>query len=410
LTLRGLPGYSATVLSRTTLVTLVLLWTGAAFAQPTAAQPGPAAGSTAGTAAEHYGQGRSCYARGDFEGAIEAFRAVLKSGPHPAALFSIARCYENLGRPGPALSAYKEALTIEQDPAQRRNIEQRITALRARPVKVFVSSRPSGAAVTVDGRARPEAGRTPLVAHLTPGEHVLIVRLDRHHLATRRVVPEVGKELTVELPLEPLPIQATPRPCPKAAPGPAPLIDPDRLKLHLSALGATYITSGRPFAAGTGAQLHASFRRWLFGAYVEYLSMAVKAITPTPGAKQAWDRNSPGSLLALAEGGYMISLTTAYLYAAAGVGLYYERQKFSGWEDRDPAPDERIEQTKADLGFAWSVGGGVGAKITSWLSVGACVRFGVVHGERTNNDDPDDLESSNAAPYTTFSILLTVHP
>lgn len=392
----------------TTLVLVLALF----LAAPAAAQPDAVKATDDKAAATHYASGKALYARGDFEGAIKAFTAVQRIKPHAGALFSIARCQENLGRPGEALAAYRQALVAEQEPARRRNIERRINAIKTRPVKVFISSRPSGASVSVDGRAEPAAGTTPLVVRLIPGEHVLLVRLKGHHLAAQRVEAQVGKELTTEVTLQALPKPpAPPTPCPAPPPPPKRLIEQEQLQLHISALGSTFITSSRPFAAGIGAQIHGSYRRWVFGVFVEYLLAATKTLTPDPSDTKAWDRNAPGGMLALFEGGYLYSLSSAYLYAVGGAGFFFERQKFAGWERRPSEPtDKRIDHVASDVGFAWSVGGGVGAQVTSWFSVGATIRFGMVHGERTDKNDPDELEDASTAPFTTFAVMLTLHP
>jgi tetratricopeptide (TPR) repeat protein len=374
------------------LITLaaLVLWASTASGQPDA----------------HYARGQALYKKGQFQAAIEAFEEVQRTAPHPAALFSIARCHENLGRPDRALEFYRRALAIEKDPARRRNIEQRMEAIRSRPVRVFISTRPSGATVTIDGRARPEPGTTPLTARLVPGEHVLIARLEGHDLAARRVVVELGKEQPVELALEPRPKVTPPRPCPEPRSAPRParaLPDDGGLHLMLSAVASTIITSSRQFAAGPGLLARGRYGRMLLGMRLEYPLRMITKIAVKDGDNR-WESNSAGGLIATAEGGYLIPLRTAYAYLVAGAGLVYDTQRFRG-EDQDGD----IEHVEGDALFIWSIGGGIEAMVTGWLSIGASARLGFQHGERVADHDPTELEEGTATPYAAFAAVLTLH-
>lgn len=355
-------------------------------------------------AAERFERGRTLYTQGRYREAIRAFEAAHRAAPHAAQLFSVARCHESLGDAERALAFYQRALAGARDPALRSSIERRMEALRSRPVKVFVSSRPNGAGVTVDGRARPEPSKTPAVISLRPGEHVLLLRLEGHRLAARRVVVGVAKEQPVEVRLKPLPGPG--RPC---SPAPAPAFRAEKKTLvNLSALGAALITGGRPFMAGPGARALVGLRRFLLGGSVQYLAMATKSLTPQSGGGKEYDRNAAGALLALADAGYMIPFRTSYVYGTLGLGIFYEQHKFTGW-DRSTTPVESIRRVEDDVAFAWSLGGGIEAAVTTWLSLGANVRFGVIHGERTDDSDPDKHEEGTAAPFTTFAAVVTFH-
>jgi tetratricopeptide (TPR) repeat protein len=58
-------------------------------------------------------QGQAALARGDANGAIDAFEAALASDPKNVAAFSgIAQGYEKLGLPGKAVKYYREALAL----------------------------------------------------------------------------------------------------------------------------------------------------------------------------------------------------------------------------------------------------------------------------------------------------------
>lgn len=76
-------------------------------------------------------QGEAALARGDANGAIDAFEAALASDPKNVAAFSgIARGYEKLGLPGKAVKYYREALAL--NPSDINALEGQGKALIAR--------------------------------------------------------------------------------------------------------------------------------------------------------------------------------------------------------------------------------------------------------------------------------------
>lgn len=78
--------------------------------------------------------GRSALARGDANGAIDAFEAALASDPKNVAAFSgIAAAYEKLGLPGRAVKYYREALAL--NPSDLPALEGQGKALIARGAK-----------------------------------------------------------------------------------------------------------------------------------------------------------------------------------------------------------------------------------------------------------------------------------
>ena len=153
-------------------------------------------------AAEAFKKAEALYAEGNFRASIKLFTRAHGLMPHATTLFSIARCHENLGQAAQALAFYRKTLEANPAPALRTDVQRRLRRLQAHPVKIFVSSKPSGASVTVDGREAAEAKVTPTVVALAPGEHVLLLRLKGHQLTARRVVVETGKEHAVEVKLD----------------------------------------------------------------------------------------------------------------------------------------------------------------------------------------------------------------
>lgn len=343
-------------------------------------------------AAVHFKKGEAQYNKGEFTRAIAEFTRAHELSPHPTCLFNIARSHENLGNYPQALDFYRQALALTAAPVDRIDIERRIRNIESRPVKVFVSSRPPGAAVSVDGRREPEPGLTPLVLKLAPGEHLLVFRLAGHHLATRRVEVEMEKELPVEAKLEALPgpCPPPPPPCPDCpAPRPCPrleLADLGRLGLHFSLMGAFYISPNRPFAGGPGVQIHATWRRIVMGAQLTGFPVGeeqqdITIHSSDPDSRDTFNKVLYQSLIAQLEGGYSFPFRTSYIYTTLGLGAFIDQITYSKGKTTRSVPARA---------FTWSVGGGLEAMVTRWLSVGVALRVGAIHGERANEEAADE--------------------
>jgi hypothetical protein len=373
-------------------------------AQPDKAQPDKARPNKAPTkralrqAAKHFDQGQKHYGAGRYAEAIKAFTEAHRLAPHHSALFNLARCYENLGDRARAIEHYRKALALATDPSKRADIEFRIRRLRSRPVKVFVSSRPSGAAVTVDGRASAEGQPTPAVVTLPPGEHVLLLRKEGHHLAARRIVVQMDRDLTVDVKLRPLPAPCAPAPPPCPEPLPCPetptLTDLENLHIHTSVGGAFGFTTERPVASGPVIQIHGTFHRIVFGGHFTGFPMGEEQLSEHPAGKEITDSKATFRwLMGQVEGGYALPFRNWYAYATVGLGVSADRITFSG--TRTNGEDERL--VKEQAAFVWSIGGGADAMVTRWLSIGAAFRFGVIHGDRV--DKSGVIDDQHHFPY-----------
>ena len=376
--------------------------------------PGAAAAQANDEAAKHFDRGQALYKKGDFKEAIKAYQAANAIAPHPAALFNIARCHVNLGHPEKALKYYKMALHNTADPTSRADIEQRIKRLQSRPVKVFVSSKPSGAAVTVDGAGAPARGGTPLVLNLRPGEHVLLVRKDGYKLATRRVVVQVGKELAVEVALDKVAAPCPPKPPPCKECQPCPefrLVEMDPIHMHLSLMGVFGITLDRPLAGGPGVQIFLTYKRLMFAMNFIYLPIGEENIsTISMQSGYDYDKVTMRWLMAQVEAGYVFPFKTWYLYTTGGIGLSSDQVVARGEKKDDKTLKDTI--AKDNLGFAWSLGAGLEAMATDWFSFGIAARFGMIHGKRASRDDPMNSKGeteSSTHPYGTFWGTVTFH-
>jgi hypothetical protein len=365
---------------------------------PAAAQAGPTPRQQK-EAAARFDRGQALYKEGRFAEAIAEFEAANQLAPHPSSQFNIARCHENLGNWGKALEAYQKLEKVTDDPARRLFIQQRIQRLTSRPVKVFVHSEPGGASITVGGRKQPE-GKTPTVVQLVPGEHVLLLRLEGYQVAARRVAVEMDQEQVVQVVLEPLPRAEPPPPTPCAKPAPCPrldLTDPRNLHFHLAALGAVGWIYDLPTGTGLGGQLRGSAKNLVFGAHFLWLFTGEE-----PPIANTYDSIRLRWLLFQAEGGWVFAFPSFYLTTTVGLGLATERLVYKG--------GTITEDVREEFGFAWSLGGGIEAMATRWLSLGVAARFGLVHGYRpVDRRDRESGHEFRHYPYGTLWASATFH-
>ena len=381
--------------------------------------PAAATAQSNDEAAKHFDRGQALYKKGEFKEAIKAYEAANAIAPHPAALFNVARCHVNLGHPEQALKYYKMALHNTSDLTSRADIEQRIKRLQSRPVKVFVSSRPSGANVTVDGAGKPTRGVTPLVLNLRPGEHVLLVRKDGHKLAARRLVVQVGKELAVEVALLKVAeaCRPMPPPCVKCRKCPEfKLVEMEPIHMHLSLMGVFGLTLDRPLAGGPGLQIFLTYKRMIFATHFLYLPIGDENIPSfdvgPENDKTTYSEVTMRWLLMQIEAGYVFPFNTWYLYTTGGFGLNSDQVVARG--TKKGVNNEILKDTiaKDNLGFAWSVGAGLEAMATDWFSFGIAARFGLIHGKRVSRSDPMNTKgetTSTTSPYGTFWGTVTFH-
>ena len=357
----------------------LLVWMVAA-ALPAAADDDPRAKASA-----DFSRGEQLYKEGKYREAISAFKAAYETMPHAFSLFNIARCHENLGEVVHALSAYERSLALATDPALRTDVAARIKRISSTPTKFFVTSRPSGAQVTIDGRADAEPKPTPLVARLEPGEHVLIFRRAGYQLAVRRVEVKAGVEQTVEVELKAI-AKVVVRPASQPATAKRIILtDFNGLHLHLGASGTMIYSAHRDLVSGLGIHLEGSYGRVLFGGLIDLLPLShlKDAVTVTTGDPADF---SDRLLLIHAFGGWAFPWDNFYLYVTGSLGYFVRIQSFG----------EAASATLSSKGFTWTVGGGVRTMILPWLSVGIGLRFGLMHG------DPID-------PYGTMHGELTFH-
>jgi hypothetical protein len=140
------------------------------------------------------------FREGRYADAIRYFRAAYRMGGPPSELWNIARCRERLDDAEGAVLAIDEYLAQRDlSPADRAEAERESRALRTRASLLTVTTTPSGAVVTIDGRQAP--GPTPVSLEIPAGSHTLVLKHDGYAPQTRPLEARFGRAVIVSLDL-----------------------------------------------------------------------------------------------------------------------------------------------------------------------------------------------------------------
>lgn len=328
------------------------------------------------SAAEHFRRGGELYAEGLYREALAEFEAAQRLAPHPSNLFNMARCHENLGEAAAALAQYRAALEVSESPTERADIERRVAAILERPVRVFVTSDPTGARVLVDAREGPEAETTPMTLELLPGPHRLIFMAEGHLPTPHRVDVEVGEPEPVEVVLDPIRAE----PCPECE-GPRVVERCQRtsfrdLRAHLSVsfpIGIPLVhqvadrESEVQLLAGVGIRAHLTHDHVVVGGLVNIHPYAREDTT-------AGTDRSYSLLFAALEAGYVWSLEVAALRLTGGLALMSDF-----WTAVSEDGGRTFQANNALFGYASA---GLDVYALTWLSIGLDAGIGI--GGATN--------------------------
>ncbi len=167
------------------------------------APPGvPAARPDVDAARELDQQGVRSFRESRFADAARYFRAAFELGGPSTELWNIARSEERRDDVEAAARALDEYLARRDlTPGDRAEAEREARALRARPSVLTVTTKPAGAAVSIDGRALP--GATPLSLDVDAGAHAVVVRRAGFEPVARAVDARLGRAVIVSLDLPP---------------------------------------------------------------------------------------------------------------------------------------------------------------------------------------------------------------
>jgi PEGA domain len=146
-------------------------------------------------------QGIRSYRSGRYVDAIAYFRAAFRLGGPSSELWNIVRCREGMGDAEGAASAIDDYLAQTDVAVQdRADAEREAQALKTRPSVLTVTTNPSGASLTIDGKPAP--GATPLSVELRSGSHSVTVRSSGYLPVTESVDARFGRAVIVTLDLE----------------------------------------------------------------------------------------------------------------------------------------------------------------------------------------------------------------
>ncbi len=153
-------------------------------------------------------EGRKRFARGDYEAAIEEFKAAFDIKPKPAALFNIAKSFEKMTRYEEAIDHYQQYLDLDPTATDRSDVEETIKRLkksiRERFQELSVSSDPPGADIYLDDRNTGLQGQTNFRFKVTPGPHTLYLDLNGFDPVKRDFVMPDDKPLALDFKMKKL--------------------------------------------------------------------------------------------------------------------------------------------------------------------------------------------------------------
>jgi Ca2+/Na+ antiporter len=163
-------------------------------------------------AMKHFARALELVDRGDFQGGLQAFKDAYAAKPHFAVWYNIAQTHISLGQPLEAIEALARCLREGQDqipPEKRRQVEAQVELIEAFLGELEVTTEPSGALLTVDGR---EIGRTPLSEpiRLVTGTHKIAASLNGRPTVERKVAIGQGRHHEIVLQLPPPPPEVAP--------------------------------------------------------------------------------------------------------------------------------------------------------------------------------------------------------
>jgi PEGA domain len=147
-------------------------------------------------------QGVRSFRDGRYADAIRFFRAAFRLGGPSSELWNVARSLEKVDDGEAADAAITEYLRRRDlSPQDRGDAEREQLALRARPSTLAITTTPSGALVTIDGKPAP--GPAPLSIDVAPGAHTVVVRQGAHRTEVRAFEARFGRAVIVALDLAP---------------------------------------------------------------------------------------------------------------------------------------------------------------------------------------------------------------
>ncbi len=152
--------------------------------------------STEDQAVAYHQRGIELYRAESYAEAIAQFLRAQELAPAPSNLLNISRCYERLGDTARAieyLERYLEDPALEPERRERRLQDlERLRGSVSQEGRVEIVTTPPGAQIFVDGRPQEAEVVTPATLRLSPGEHMIEVRLEGMEPVRREVEVEAS--------------------------------------------------------------------------------------------------------------------------------------------------------------------------------------------------------------------------
>ena len=149
--------------------------------------------------------GKDDYRAGDFEAAIEDFKAAFDIRETPAPLYNIAKSYENMGRWEEAREYFQQYLQLDPNASDRPNVEALIKRMDRNIADRFrelvISSNPPGAEIYIDDPSSGLQGQTNTRLKLKPGPHTLYLNLNGYEPVKRDFIMPDDRDHTLDFTL-----------------------------------------------------------------------------------------------------------------------------------------------------------------------------------------------------------------
>jgi tetratricopeptide (TPR) repeat protein len=152
--------------------------------------------------------GRDAYRRGDYNGAVDAFKAAFDTEPTGSALYNVAKSYEKMSRYEEAADYFSQYLEVAPTAPDRKDVQESIRRLRrsiaSRFQELAISSQPIGADVYLDDRNRGHTGQTDSRLKVSPGPHTLYIDLNGYETVKREFVMPDDQPLALDFAMKKL--------------------------------------------------------------------------------------------------------------------------------------------------------------------------------------------------------------
>jgi len=180
---------------------------GAALPDSATAQPRRPTPAQMRDAARIYQEGLNLMENGNPEAALPKFQQAYDLAAPPNALFNMGACYEAMRNHERALEYYERYLVEAPNADDRRDVQNRIATIRAMKSRLTISSEPTGAQIFLDS-GETAVGTTDQELELTPGTHVITLRLPGYEESTKTVTLLIGESKALPFALRAM--QSTP--------------------------------------------------------------------------------------------------------------------------------------------------------------------------------------------------------